>query len=192
MSTRVLILGRAYHYFVRIKALFILTFMRFYQYRSQARRMENDIIMGAYTRAALCPSVAVSHLVSIYVYASNIEFVRCSNYIFAMPFKRPSSNLARPESQSETPSSRSPSRPPPAKQRRTSSTAAKALPDTKVFIVQAKMDMRTLASLVGLADRETGGVCKNAKDADVIVTAVSMRRRLERHVPWDIAVRVNI
>ena len=58
-------------------------------------------------------------------------------------------------------------------------------------MVQAKMDMVALASLVGLADRVTGGVCKNAKDADVIITAVSMRRRLERHVPWDIAVRVN-
>ncbi|KAM5545049.1 hypothetical protein V8D89_001160 [Ganoderma adspersum] len=104
-----------------------------------------------------------------------------------MPFKRPASNLAQPWSQSETPSSRSPSRPPPAKQRKTSSTTAKVLPDTKVFIVQAKLDVGTLSSLVGLADRETGGVCKNAKDADVIVTAVSMRRRLERHVPWDIA-----
>ena len=164
--------------------------MRFYQYRSQARRIESDIIKGAYLRAALCLSVAASHLAPIHTYASNIDSFQRSNY-FVMPFKRPGLNLARPESQSETPSSRSPSRPPPAKQRKTSSTAAKALPDTKVFIVQAKMDMRTLASLVGLADRETGGVCKNAKDADVIVTAVSMRRRLERHVPWDIAVRVN-
>ncbi|PIL32799.1 hypothetical protein GSI_04916 [Ganoderma sinense ZZ0214-1] len=102
-----------------------------------------------------------------------------------MPFKRAASNLAQPGT-SESPSSRSPSRP-PAKQRKTSSASAKALPDTKVFIVQAKLDVGTLSSLVGLADRETGGVCKNAKDADVIITAVSMRRRLERHVPWDIA-----
>ncbi|KAI1785267.1 Nucleotidyltransferase [Ganoderma leucocontextum] len=105
-----------------------------------------------------------------------------------MPFKRPAPNPTQSGSQSESQSSRSQSRPPPAKQRKTStSTTAKALADTKVFIVQAKLDVGSLASLVGLADRETGGVCRNAKDADVIVTAVSMRRRLERHVPWDIA-----
>ncbi len=126
---------------------------------------------------------------------SSIDFLQYSNYIFAMPFKRPAPDPTPSQpsgSQSESlESSRSPSRPPPTKQRKTSTASTNALADIKVFIVQAKLDVGTLASLVGLADRETGGVCKNAQDADVIITAVSMRRRLERHVPWDIAVRVN-
>ena len=67
----------------------------------------------------------------------------------------------------------------------------KALPDTKVYIVQAKLDVESIATLIALADRHTGGVCRNANDADVLITAVSMRRRLERHVPWEIAVGIG-
>lgn len=67
----------------------------------------------------------------------------------------------------------------------------KALPEVKVYIVQAKLDVPTIAELFSLAERHTNGVCKNAADADVILTVVTMRRRLERHVPWDIAVSLQ-
>ncbi len=64
----------------------------------------------------------------------------------------------------------------------------KALPDTTVYIVQAKLDVGAISELFELAEHHTKGACRNAMDADVIITAIAMRRRLERHVPWDIAV----
>ncbi|KAI0333302.1 Nucleotidyltransferase [Cubamyces sp. BRFM 1775] len=98
-----------------------------------------------------------------------------------MPFKRPAPDPAQTGSPSESSSSFLP----PAKHLKTSIT--KVLPEIKVYIVQAKLDVPTIAGLFSLAERHTKGVCKSAADADVILTAVTMRRRLERHVPWDIA-----
>ncbi|TFK87051.1 Nucleotidyltransferase [Polyporus arcularius HHB13444] len=98
-----------------------------------------------------------------------------------MPFKRPA---PIPHQGSESGES-SPSRPPPAKQQK--SSMQKALPDITVYIVQAKLDVGAIAELFELAERHTKGACRNAMDADVIITAIGMRRRLERHVPWDIA-----
>ncbi|KAI0764354.1 Nucleotidyltransferase [Trametes elegans] len=95
-----------------------------------------------------------------------------------MPFRRPAPNPTQSGSQSGSSSSM-----PPTKQLK----ITKALPDTTVYIVQAKLDVPTIAELYNMADRHTKGVCKSAVDADVIITAVSMRRRFERHVPWDIA-----
>ncbi|KAI0628369.1 Nucleotidyltransferase [Trametes polyzona] len=98
-----------------------------------------------------------------------------------MPFKRPVPDPTQAGSPSESSSSFLV----PTKHRKTS--VEKSLPDVKVFIVQAKLDVPTISELFALAERHTKCVCKNAADADVIITAVSMRRRLERHVPWDIA-----
>lgn len=67
------------------------------------------------------------------------------------------------------------------------SRSAKIFPNVKVYIVQAKMDGRTIAELFTLAERHCERVCDDAEDADVIITSVTMRRRLERHVSWDIA-----
>ncbi|TBU40726.1 Nucleotidyltransferase [Dichomitus squalens] len=97
-----------------------------------------------------------------------------------MPFKRPRPNPTQGGPNSESSSSR----PLPAKQTKTST--AKGLPDMKIYIVQAKLDAESIATLTGLAERHSG-VCRNAEDAEVLITAVSMRRRLERHVPWEIA-----
>ncbi|KAH9888450.1 Nucleotidyltransferase [Cubamyces lactineus] len=98
-----------------------------------------------------------------------------------MPFKRPAPDPTQTGSPSESSSSFLPF----AKHRKTSMT--KALPEVKVYIVQAKLDVPTIAELFSLAERHTKGVCTSAADADVILTVVTMRRRLERHVPWDIA-----
>ncbi|EIW53973.1 Nucleotidyltransferase [Trametes versicolor FP-101664 SS1] len=100
-----------------------------------------------------------------------------------MPFKRPAPNPTRSDSASG--SSSSSGSPPPAKRSKTSVT--KSLPETKVYVVQAKLDAAAISELLTLGERHTKGVCKNAADADVIITAISMRRRFERHVPWDIA-----
>ena len=70
--------------------------------------------------------------------------------------------------------------------------SSKALPSVKVYIVQAKLDVPTLIELNALAETHAERVCSNAEDADVIVTVVGMRKRLERHVPWDIAVSIYV
>ncbi|KAL7277561.1 hypothetical protein ACG7TL_008484 [Trametes sanguinea] len=98
-----------------------------------------------------------------------------------MPLKRPAPEPTQGGSQSESSSSfLHPSK-------HFKADIKKTLPDIKVYIVQAKLDVPTIAELFGLAERHAGGVCKDASEADVILTAISMRRRFERHVPWDIA-----
>ena len=106
------------------------------------------------------------------------------SYRHTMPFKRPAPVPAHSSSQSRAGSSSSVL--PPAKQLKLSTP--ETLPTVRPYIVQAKLDASAISELFSLAERHTHGVCRNAKDANVILTAVSMRRRLERHVPWDVAV----
>ncbi len=96
-----------------------------------------------------------------------------------MPFKRLAPSPVQSECQYQPSSSR------PSKQFKASTPA---LSGVKIYLVQAKLDVATVAKLYALAELHSQGVCKNAEDADVIVTTVAMRRRLERHVPWEIAV----
>ncbi|OJT01642.1 DNA-directed DNA/RNA polymerase mu [Trametes pubescens] len=104
-----------------------------------------------------------------------------------MPFKRPAPTPTQSNSGSESPSgskcSSESSSPPPAKRPK----MTKLLPEISVYLVQAKLDAPAIAELLTLGERHTKGVCKDAAHADVIITAISMRRRLERHVPWNIA-----
>ena len=63
----------------------------------------------------------------------------------------------------------------------------------KVYIVQAKLDEKTIRELHDLIEhsspRNLGLVlCNNAADADIILTNIRMKKRLERHVDWKIAV----
>ncbi|OCH93467.1 Nucleotidyltransferase [Obba rivulosa] len=101
-----------------------------------------------------------------------------------MPFKRPAPLPSQSSSQSQSESSML--YPTPSKRPRISSSA-KALQDVKIYIVQAKLDVATISELYMLAERNADAVCRDPEDADVIVTAVHMRRRLERHVPWKLA-----
>jgi DNA polymerase mu len=71
----------------------------------------------------------------------------------------------------------------------------------KVYIVQAKLDADTATELYNIIEGfafKGGGsdertlqlqLCSEVEDADVVVTAVRMRRRFERHVEWKTAVR---
>ena len=62
------------------------------------------------------------------------------------------------------------------------------MPHVKIYIVQAKIDPSSLSELFRLAERHSERLCSDAEEADVIITAIHMRRRFERHVPWDMAV----
>ncbi|KAI0343503.1 Nucleotidyltransferase [Trametopsis cervina] len=105
-----------------------------------------------------------------------------------MPFKRPAPPLHEPSSgydsskgdaglgEIETPSKRS-----------KVSRSAKALPEINLYIVQAKLNGPDIAELFTLAERHCGRLCGDIEDANVVLTAVTMRRRFERHVSWELA-----
>lgn len=105
-----------------------------------------------------------------------------------MPFKRPT----LPHEPSSGFSSRSESTPDPQRRpkRPRTSQSAKIFPSVKVYIVQAKIDGETLAELFQLVERHCERLLEDAEDADVIITAVTMRKRFERHVSWELAVSI--
>lgn len=65
----------------------------------------------------------------------------------------------------------------------------------RVHILQAKLDAPAIAELYALIDSQQRfpvdglqlELCGNASDADVIISNVRMRKRLERHLDWNIA-----
>ncbi|KIJ45736.1 hypothetical protein M422DRAFT_29810 [Sphaerobolus stellatus SS14] len=65
--------------------------------------------------------------------------------------------------------------------------------DSKLFsglsihIIQAKIEATELDLLFSLAESNGAELVTNNEQAEVIVTAISMRRRLERHIKWEIA-----
>lgn len=65
----------------------------------------------------------------------------------------------------------------------------------KVYIIQAKLDQDTIIELYNLLERDkcndSGNftLCNDINESDVVVTAIKMRKRLERHIDWEIAVR---
>lgn len=105
-----------------------------------------------------------------------------------MPFKRPDSpqpDVLGSSSRSGTPSAR----PRPAKRPRLSSRGRKrVLKGIKIHILQAKLQPDILSELYALAESSGATLVAEAKDAEVVITAIGMRKRLERHIPWEIAV----
>ncbi|KAL0955859.1 hypothetical protein HGRIS_002061 [Hohenbuehelia grisea] len=76
----------------------------------------------------------------------------------------------------------------------------------KVFLIQAKLDPETVDDLFTIIEnsardlrRKTRArnsdsshllsfeICSEVADADILITEIRMKKRLERHVPWDIA-----
>lgn len=76
----------------------------------------------------------------------------------------------------------------------------------KLYLVQAKLNAQTISELFSLAESHNLRVSKSRKDAkgetklelcptaeesDIIITNVRMRKRLERHIDWDLAVCIQ-
>ncbi|KAF5321048.1 hypothetical protein D9619_001670 [Psilocybe cf. subviscida] len=62
----------------------------------------------------------------------------------------------------------------------------------KVHILHEKLDEDTINELHGLIENGSNHepaleFCSKIGDSDVIVTAIRMRKRLERHIPWQVA-----
>ncbi|KAM6502527.1 DNA polymerase mu [Amanita muscaria] len=87
--------------------------------------------------------------------------------------------------------------PTPRKHQRSHSTesaASSAFAPIKIYIVQAKLDPPTVSELFSLVESRSNDpecfrleLCSDASDADIIVTAVRMKKRLERHIDWNVA-----
>lgn len=71
----------------------------------------------------------------------------------------------------------------------------------KLYLVQAKLSEESISELFSLAERHnlrvsksrtgeevTLELCPSAEQSDVVITNVRMRKRLERHIDWDLAV----
>lgn len=79
-----------------------------------------------------------------------------------------------------------------SQKRQRSSPGDDHLVPVKVRILQEKLDAGTINELHGLIENSNVEpaleFCSRIEDSDVIVTAIRMRKRLERHIPWQIAV----
>jgi DNA polymerase mu len=65
----------------------------------------------------------------------------------------------------------------------------------RVYVVQAKLDEKEISDIYRLVESHGTGdnglhlqLSSNAEAADIILTAVHMPKRLERHIRWDVAV----
>ncbi|KAF9268570.1 Nucleotidyltransferase [Marasmius fiardii PR-910] len=95
------------------------------------------------------------------------------------PSSSSSSSSVRVEGQRKKTRQRSPS----------SSTGHVDLP-INVFIVDAKLEPNSIAELNSLVEDNDFAelqICSNVQDSDIIITAVRMRKRLERHLDWELA-----
>jgi DNA polymerase mu len=62
----------------------------------------------------------------------------------------------------------------------------------RIYIVQAKIEEKNLFELYHLIESSQAPfeLSSDFADADVIITNIRMKKRLERHIPWDVAVRL--
>ncbi|EJD44828.1 hypothetical protein AURDEDRAFT_124929 [Auricularia subglabra TFB-10046 SS5] len=61
-----------------------------------------------------------------------------------------------------------------------------------LYIIQAKLAPSAVGELFRLAEQLGAAVVPNIEDAEVVVTAITMRARLERHIPWKLAVQKDV
>jgi DNA polymerase mu len=57
-----------------------------------------------------------------------------------------------------------------------------------IYFIQAKIEPSELDLLYSIAEASGANIRTNIEEADIVVTAITMRKRLERHIEWDIAV----
>ncbi|KAJ8696963.1 hypothetical protein PTI98_006782 [Pleurotus ostreatus] len=62
----------------------------------------------------------------------------------------------------------------------------------KVFVVQAKLSPEEISGLISMVEQQSMRMlelCSIPAEADVIVTGIQMKKRLERHISWQLAKR---
>ncbi|KAH9021225.1 Nucleotidyltransferase [Lactarius hengduanensis] len=80
-------------------------------------------------------------------------------------------------------STASPVRRPP----RRAKTAPGILASYRLFILHTKLAHKDISELHDLAEKADADLVSSPDEADVVVTAIGMRKRLERHIDWNLA-----
>jgi DNA polymerase IV len=62
----------------------------------------------------------------------------------------------------------------------------------RVSILHAKLAHKDISELHDLAEKADADVVGSPDEANVIITAISMRKRLERHLNWNLAVSYSL
>jgi DNA polymerase mu len=67
--------------------------------------------------------------------------------------------------------------------KQTQSIGKGILSGTKIYIVPSKLGAPKISRLSKLAETHTIKLCENVEEAEVVLTAIGMQKRLERHIP---------
>lgn len=121
--------------------------------------------------------------------AEDVELLHSNLHSTVMGFKRARSTpIATPPS---SPGSSAPSDSPKSStSKRKRESAQRSLADIPIYIVSAKLDSNSIRELIGIAEDAGATVSPTPEGAEVLVTSIGMRRRLERHLDWALAVRI--
>jgi hypothetical protein len=61
-----------------------------------------------------------------------------------------------------------------------------------VFILQPKLSQTEISEIFDLAESADANIVSSPDEADVVITKIGMRKRLERHIEWNLAVSVRL
>jgi len=65
------------------------------------------------------------------------------------------------------------------------------LASRRIFILQAKLSQADISEVFDLAENAEADIVSSPDEADIVITAIGMRKRLERHLDWNLAVSVE-
>lgn len=86
-----------------------------------------------------------------------------------------------PKAHSRSPST-SPCPTPPAE--------SQVLNGITIYVISAKLDPKEVGEMFSLAQNSGAKLSRIPQNASVLITTLTMKRRLERHISWDVAVRL--
>ena len=95
-------------------------------------------------------------------------------------------------SPSPSPSLRSAEEGSPQRPTKRAKGAPGILASHRIFILQAKLSHTEISEIFDLAEKADADVVSSPDEADIVITAIGMRKRLERHLDWNLAVSCRI
>jgi len=66
--------------------------------------------------------------------------------------------------------------------------ASGILASHRIFILQPKLSQTDISEIFDLAESADAVIVGSPDEADIIITKIGMRKRLERHIEWNLAV----
>jgi len=66
------------------------------------------------------------------------------------------------------------------------------LASRRVFILQPKLSQTEISEIFDLAESADANIVSSPDEADIVITKIGMRKRLERHIEWNLAVSVRL